>query len=703
MPLIETTLLLALAAPIPRATPTPSPDPTAPARSSAYVEVTAKGLHEAVETVPAMVTVVPGDELQSRNATDLRAAMAGVAGVDVAPGGDGGPASSVPEFWGLKEFDAFLLVGDEVPWGGAFNPALSTMSLEDVDHLELLRGPAPVMYGATSFVGVLHVVHRQAADRARSASASLGSHGSGSGAFAAGLPRWGGFDSRLSGDITRRGFSDDRTGFDRFHGLWRNARSLGGGRLGFDLDLSVVNQEPASPTPREGAALSTRVPLDANHNPEGAFLDDRRFTAVARYDRPWGAASWSTVVSLSHASQDIFRGFLLDLDTRGLNSHGIRGSIDLNDIYFDTHVAWARSGRWRLVAGLDHLHGEGSAKGGVFDYRVDLAGQSPAVGLLRPVPLDDQVEDRREFSGLFGFFEYVPSATLRIEGGLRLNRTMEEREDPREKATRPAGEADAGEREEVRPSGTLALEWTAWRQGARSLRLFANYRAAFKPAAFDFGIGEGESGEEEGLLEPETANSYEAGVRTQLAGGRLKLEASGFLMDFENLVIGTAINGVPALRNSGQNRFKGLEAEAEWQPRPHLFVRGAYALHDARFVDSIQVFGGVPTQLAGKRLEMSAHHLFGASFAWAPERGLVASADLQYVGSRFLNKRNTALAEGYAELSAGAGWRTGRLEVRLDGRNLTDRRDPVAESELGDAQYYRLPARRVDLTARLRF
>ncbi|HEV8255028.1 MAG TPA: TonB-dependent receptor, partial [Vicinamibacteria bacterium] len=119
--------------------------------------------------------------------------------------------------------------------------------------------------------------------------------------------------------------------------------------------------------------------------------------------------------------------------------------------------------------------------------------------------------------------------------------------------------------------------------------------------------------------------------------------------------------------------------------------------------DSVQVFDGVPTQLAGKRLEMSARHTAGASVAWAPERGLVAFADVHCVGSRFLNKRNTALADGYAELSAGAGWRARRLEVRLDGHNLTDQRPAVAESELGDAQYDRLPARRVDLTARLRF
>jgi iron complex outermembrane receptor protein len=356
-----------------------------------------------------------------------------------------------------------------------------------------------------------------------------------------------------------------------------------------------------------------------------------------------------------------------------------------------------------VVAGIDHLHGEGSARGGDFDYRVDLAGAAPPAGLLGPVPEDDQVEDRREFTGLYGFVEYMPSRALRFEGGLRLNRTMEEREDPREKGTKPPGEADAGEREDVRLSGTAAVEWTAWSRERESLRVFADYRDAFKPAAFDFGIGEGEGGEEEGLLLPETAQTFEVGLRSRLAGGRVGLEVSGFWMDFHNLVIATAVNGVPALRNSGVNRFKGIEAEMEWKPLGDLLVRGAYSLHDARFRDSVQVFGGVPTQLAGKRLEMSAHHMAGASLAWAPEHGLVASADVQYVGSRFLNKRNTALAAGYTELSAGLGWRAGRLEVRLDGRNLTDERPPVSESELGDAQYYLLPSRRVDIAARLRF
>ena len=130
---------------------------------------------------------------------------------------------------------------------------------------------------------------------------------------------------------------------------------------------------------------------------------------------------------------------------------------------------------------------------------------------------------------------------------------------------------------------------------------------------------------------------------------------------------------------------------------------GHYTLHDARFTDFVQAFDGVPTPLGGKRLEMLARHLASVGLVYAPPKGLTGVFELNYVGSRFLNKRNTAPVEGYVTLSASAGYRSGRWEVRVDGRNLTGRRDAVSESELGDAQYYRMVARRVDAAVAVKF
>src|SRR6185503_3277988 len=143
------------------------------------IEVTATRIAEDVALVPASITVIDADELRARNATDLAGALALTAGVNATGGSDAGPTSGVPEMWGLREVDAFLLVVDGVPWGGAFNPDLPTVDLTGVDRIEIVRGSAPVMYGATSFVGVIHVIHRQSGASGE-ARLSLGSYGSGS-------------------------------------------------------------------------------------------------------------------------------------------------------------------------------------------------------------------------------------------------------------------------------------------------------------------------------------------------------------------------------------------------------------------------------------------------------------------------------------------------------------------------------------------
>ena len=50
-------------------------------------------------------------------------------------------------FWGLHECDAFLLVVDGVPWGGAFNASITTLNLTGVRRIDALKGAVPVMYG----------------------------------------------------------------------------------------------------------------------------------------------------------------------------------------------------------------------------------------------------------------------------------------------------------------------------------------------------------------------------------------------------------------------------------------------------------------------------------------------------------------------------------------------------------------------------
>ncbi len=242
-----------------------------------HVEVTATKYEDDPTKIPQSMTVISGQDLRDRGATDLRSALALVAGVDIAPGGDGGPASAVPEMWGFREQDAYLLIVDGIPWGGVFNPQVSTVTLEDVERIEILRGAAPVMYGTTSFVGVIQVIRYLPGQRGPGITAAAGSYGSAGVVSSFDVGTWAGFDSRLTVGAEQRSYPDPRTEFERGHVLWRNRAALeGGGEIRFDLEGIWLNQSPSSPVPRTGPVLAPNVPLDANYNPGGAEIDPRR-------------------------------------------------------------------------------------------------------------------------------------------------------------------------------------------------------------------------------------------------------------------------------------------------------------------------------------------------------------------------------------------------------------------------------------------
>jgi outer membrane receptor protein involved in Fe transport len=667
------------------------------------IQVTATRVPEDVEGVPASVTVISGDELRARGVTDLPHALSIVAGVSVAPGGDAGPAGSVPELWGLREFDAFLLVVDGVPWGGSFNPALTTLDLTNVDRIEVMRGSAPVLYGATSFVGVIHVIHRAAGAPGRSVSLWGGNYSSGGAAVT--LPFTAGkFQQSLTINGENQGFKDDRTGFERGHVLWRGSLPTDRGVFRLDFDGNVLRQDPASPHPRQGRVLSALVPLDTNYNPRGAHIDEDRWHLTAGWDQTVGKANWSSTLAFTRTEKDTLRGFLSRISNQGpTNARGYEQDLSVDDVYLDSHLAFHVGSNVQIVAGFDHLLGKAEAVSRDFDYFVRLDGSGAPSADSLPRRMQFEMEDERNFSGLYVQTEWTPTHRLRFQLGARLNRTQEEREAGEEELSggeEPGEEEEEGKAEKTvtRGSGMAGVSFLAYETSDSAIWLYTDWRDSYKPAALDFGPEA-----EAEILDTETADSWEAGIKGRHLGGRLEWELSAFQMDFENLVVAQVVNGLPALVNAGSERFKGAELETEFRFLPDLIGRLVYSRHDAKFQDYVQAFDGVPTRLDGNRLEMSAKDMAGLGLVWFPERGFNANVQADYVGDRFLNKRNTALTPSYTTYSAGLGYRFDRWDLRVQGDNLTDERDPVAESELGDAQYYRLPARSFRLIWSARF
>src|SRR5262245_31481240 len=150
--------------------------PLAPPTFHDTVQVTATRFGEPVAEVPGSISVVTGEEIRARGATDLRTALALLGGVSVAPGGDAGPAGAVPGLLGVREVDDLLLLIDGIPAGGAFIPQIEAISLNNVERIEVMRGAAPVYFGTTAFAGTINVIHYAAGSADRATGVHFGSY-----------------------------------------------------------------------------------------------------------------------------------------------------------------------------------------------------------------------------------------------------------------------------------------------------------------------------------------------------------------------------------------------------------------------------------------------------------------------------------------------------------------------------------------------
>lgn len=128
------------------------------------VVVTADRVPVAVARSTSAVSVLPGEALRAAGITHVLDALRQVPGVSVARAGSGGAQTSLFVRGGESDFVRVLV--DGVPMndpGGAMD--LATLTTDNIDRIEVVRGPASVLYGSDAVVGVVQIFTRQAQAR----------------------------------------------------------------------------------------------------------------------------------------------------------------------------------------------------------------------------------------------------------------------------------------------------------------------------------------------------------------------------------------------------------------------------------------------------------------------------------------------------------------------------------------------------------
>src|SRR5262245_21984230 len=686
--------------------PTSPPDPVA---FNETVQVTATRFGEPVAEVPGAIAVVTGDEIRARGATDLRSALGLLGGVSVAPGGDAGPAAAVPGLIGVREVDDLLLLVDGIPAGGAFIPQFEAISLNNVERIEVIRGAAPVYFGTTAFAGTINVIHYAAGNADRIAGVHVGSYQSRGFGAAAALST-GRVRQSLSAEASKDYLSDPRADYGGVQAIWRLATNVAGGTLRSDVDLLALRQTPNSPAPIDEAtgAFSRLLPVDFDTHPPNSTPHTHRTKVVVDYVRPLRFGRWENTAAYTNSRTDSIRGFVDAGDTPQpwtaatlADLESFNQSLALRELFVDSNLTTRPAKRIDVTAGMNLLAGSADADSLRYGQRLTLNGisQTPSTETVSPKGTVN-FTDRRRFVGLYAQTHYHVTSRASLLAGLRWNTTHETRDEVRVNS-RGVRTVTPAQQDVDRLTGSLGAAWKVW-QGKTSpigvVTLHGSVGYTFQPAQIDFGPNPEALPEGGGLLKPETQRSVIAGLKADSRNGRIGLDIDGFYVDFYNQPVETTANGTPVLRSVGEQRYKGIDVEGVLRPATGLTLKGNVGWSDARYLDFLTNLDGTPTQLAGRYQVLTPSVRVGGGFLYAPERGWRGSLTCNWIGRHWLNSLNTFEAPAYALVDASVGYRFQRFTAAVLASNLGDRRDAVQLSELGEGQFYRLPARRIDAT-----
>ena len=238
------------------------------------VVVSATKVPKPASTLSQAVTVISGDDLRARGVTTVTEALREVPGASLVQSGSFGALTSLFLRGGESRYTKVLIDGVPVnAAGGSFD--FSHLTTDNVDRIEIVRGPASVLYGADAATGIVQIFTRQASGERR---ASLGVRG--------GTYHSLDFDGDVLGSGRLGGFSvgaahPSTDGIIPFNNEYRNgtlstALTLAPGELG-DAKIAAryTTAEFHFPTDFTGAPVDTNsyrvqhrltVGLDAGHN-----------------------------------------------------------------------------------------------------------------------------------------------------------------------------------------------------------------------------------------------------------------------------------------------------------------------------------------------------------------------------------------------------------------------------------------------------
>lgn len=628
--------------------------------------VTATRTQQQLRDFPGSISVVSGADVALVGSTHHAEIMNRAPGTMIQrnSGEESLTAIRSPVLSGPGSCGTFLFLENSIPirpTGFCNVNELFEVNSEQARSIEVLRGPAGVVYGSGAMHGAVNVI---SASPSELPAQSLALEGGPDQFYRGRLALAHRGDTTDVGGaliVTDDGGWRDNAGLDEQKLNLALSHRQGDATLGVQLAATNLNQQTAGFIQGFNSYRDESI-AKSNANPE-AYRDAYAMRLTGEYSRPLGGAHLSIRPFVRHSRMDFLQHFLIGkpLEENGQDSLGVL--TQLQTVVLDD---------MQLLAGVDLELADGFLKETQAQPATD--GPPPA-NAIRPAGKHYDYDVQSQVAAVYGQVEQPFAQRWKLTAGARFEYVDYDYDNKmlagntRDDGTtcgangclfnRPADRSDDFTNFTSKIGLTYALtsDHTLYVTGARG------YRAPDTSELYRL-----QRQQTIAELDAERLDSVEVGARGVF--GPLRYSLAAFKMKKDNVIFRDS-NGFNV--SDGKTDHEGVEYEFNWLPIEtlSLALAGTYAKHTYAFNQAVD---GGETIVSGRDVDTAPRHVNTARLGWQFLPGANAELEWVSVGRYFVDAANANEYPGHDLLNLRVGWnlfRNWSTTLRLN--NVTDR------------------------------
>ena len=558
--------------------PVDAPDSPSAAQNGsgglADIVVTAQRRSERLQSVPVAVTALSGEALANKglaSTQDIAAATPGLTFTQVA-------GSASPRIRGIGTTNAFGGNENSVATyvdGVYYASSNSTiLTLANVEQVAVLKGPQGTLFGRNATGGLIQITTRDPKQElGGQASATFGNKDT----VAGSLYVTGGLAEDLAADLAVN-YSNQMDGFGRNLATGEEVNKSrdfsirsklkwdAGDSTTFKLSADYATLDAAGPArrPMDGTLPVSGVPFtggkfDINSNVQPLYANKQAGASLNGVHH-FGTFDLVSITAYRYARTHV------RLDADGLQA----ALVSPNSIYKDTQFSQelqlvsTGSGPFKWTAGAFYFWYKGGYEKGVFS----LPTQTQSF----------QSYQRTRSVSVYGqaSYKFAPRTTVTL--GLRYSDETQRQNASSSILANATGVITTpppifGKSSVGKPTWRVAID----HQLTPDTLVYASYNRGFKSGGFNTSTFTPAPLP----FDPESLDAYEAGIKSDLFGRRLRVNASAFYYDYNNIQLSSYVDGTLRITNAAKAKIYGFDADIVARPFDALTLTlGASYIHD---------------------------------------------------------------------------------------------------------------------------